>query len=76
MSARRKLNGAYFNGALFVSGILGLMCGSGAVFAVSLCGLVVTNVIAGNIRPPDHDVDFHLFQKIRNGEESLAVPDA
>jgi hypothetical protein len=52
MSARRKLNGAYAAGALVVAGLPGLLTGSGAVFLVSLAGLLVADLVAGNIRPP------------------------
>ncbi len=51
MSARRKLNGAHATGALVVAGLLGLLTGSGTVFLVSLGGLLVTDLVAGNIRP-------------------------
>ncbi len=52
MSARTKLNGAHAAGALLVAGLLGMLTGSGAVFLVSLGGLLAADVIAGNIRPP------------------------
>ena len=52
MSARDKLNAAYVNGILFVSGILGLATGSGIVFLLSAAVLFVTSWRSGDIRPP------------------------
>jgi hypothetical protein len=51
MSARKKLNGAHTAGAVLVAGLLGLLSGSGAVFLVSLGGLLAADLVSGNIRP-------------------------
>jgi hypothetical protein len=55
MSARRKLNGAFALGSFLVAGLLGLVTGSLTVFAVSLGALLLTNVLAGDIRPGKRD---------------------
>jgi hypothetical protein len=54
MSARTKLNGAHVAGALLVAGLLGLFTRSLGVFLFSLGGLLVADLVAGNIRPPRH----------------------
>jgi hypothetical protein len=52
MSARNKLNAAYFCGSLLLAGGIGLATQSWQVFAVALAGLLVVNLLAGDIRPP------------------------
>ena len=52
MSARNKLNAAYFNGILFIAGVLGLATESGVVFLLSAAVLFITSLQAGDIRPP------------------------
>ncbi len=50
MTAKHKLNSAYFHGALIVAGILGVVTESYFVFFIALAGLLVGNVLAGEIR--------------------------
>jgi hypothetical protein len=50
MSARKKLNAAYLNGALLLAGAAGILSGSWSVFAVAFAGVVIGNIIAGSIR--------------------------
>ena len=50
MSAKNKLNGAHFLGALLVAGLLGVVTGSFAVFVVALIGLLIAGALAGDIR--------------------------
>lgn len=50
MSARQKLNQACINGALLISGVIGLVTGSFAVFLGGLVFLVLLNLHAGEIR--------------------------
>jgi hypothetical protein len=50
MSAKHKLNAAYFYGFLLVSGLLGWVTGSGAVFLIALAALLVAGLHAGDIR--------------------------
>ncbi len=49
-NARSKLNVAYFNGCLLVSGILGWIVQSWAVFWVALAVTIGCGVHGGNIR--------------------------
>jgi len=51
MTARHKLNAAYFYGALLISGLIGLVSGSWKVFLIALAALVVASIYAGDIRP-------------------------
>jgi hypothetical protein len=51
MSARRKLNAAFFNGSLIVAAVIGLLFESWAVFGLILVVLVIGNLVAGEIRP-------------------------
>jgi hypothetical protein len=51
MNARNKLNVAYFNGSVFVAGLLGLVIQSWPIFIASLITLVVGNLCSGGIRP-------------------------
>ena len=51
MSARTKLNGAYFNGALLSSAAIGWLSGSWAVFLAVLAAAVACAVYGGEIRP-------------------------
>jgi hypothetical protein len=50
MSAKHKLNAAYFQGALLVAGMLGIWTESFAIFAIVLVGLLVASAIRGKIR--------------------------
>jgi len=50
MSAKNKLNGAHFLGALFVAGLIGGVTESWTVFLIALVGLLVAGVVAGDIR--------------------------
>lgn len=51
MTARHKLNGGAFLGALLVAGLIGGLKGSEIVFLIALVGLIVAGLIAGDIRP-------------------------
>ena len=50
MSARNKLNGAYFNGALLIAAAFGAAAQSWGVFVVSLAGILFAMFLAGDIR--------------------------
>jgi hypothetical protein len=50
VSAKHKLNAAYFQGALLVAGVLGIWTESIAVFAIVLVGLLVASALSGAIR--------------------------
>ena len=50
MSARRKLNAAFFNGSIIVAAVVGLLFGSWAAFALVLALLLVGSLLAGDIR--------------------------
>lgn len=50
MSARRKLNAAFFNGSLFVAALIGWFVESWTVFLLALAALVVANLFTGEIR--------------------------
>jgi hypothetical protein len=50
MGAKRKLNAANFEGALAASALLGVLSQSFGVFTISLVGLVIAAVVAGDIR--------------------------
>ena len=50
MGARQKLNAAYVNGALIISGILGYVCQSFAVFLIAFVIILASEVTAGDIR--------------------------
>jgi len=49
-TAKNKLNGAYFNGALVVAGLLGAATGSWGVFLITTCFLIAVNINDGSIR--------------------------
>jgi hypothetical protein len=51
MSARRKLNAAFFNGSIIVAAVIGLLFESWTAFAVVLALLLVGSLLAGEIRP-------------------------
>jgi hypothetical protein len=51
MSARQKLNKAFFGGSLFLASIAGAATGSWIVFGVALAALVSSNLWLGEIRP-------------------------
>ena len=51
MSARRKLNGAFFNGSLIVAALVGLLFGSWTMFALTFAALLIGNLLLGEIRP-------------------------
>lgn len=50
MGAKRKLNGAYFNGAVIVASVIGWLAGSWMAFLAALGMLLVASVMAGEIR--------------------------
>jgi hypothetical protein len=50
MSAKQKLNAAYFLGAALTAGLIGLLVGSWTVFGVALAALLVANCHAGDLR--------------------------
>lgn len=50
MSARRKLNTSYFNGALIVGGLVGYATGSYWVFAAVAVLMVATSINNEDIR--------------------------
>lgn len=54
MSARKKLNSAYFTGSLILSAAFGLMAQSWLVFFILLVLSLVANFYEGNIRPRNH----------------------
>ena len=49
-SARHKLNSAYINGVLLISGVAGVLAQSWGVFFVVAGILTVTSICAGEIR--------------------------
>jgi len=51
MGARSKLNGAFLNGSLLIAGLIGGMAQSWVVFWLALAGLVIANLVSGEIRP-------------------------
>ena len=51
MSARTKLNVAYFNACLVIAALVGLVAGSRAVFLAALAVTVACAVHGGRIRP-------------------------
>jgi hypothetical protein len=51
VSARQKLNTAYFGGSLFLAGIAGVATSSWAVFCIALAILLGSNLYLGEIRP-------------------------
>jgi hypothetical protein len=55
MSARKKLNSSYVGGSLVLSGAIGLMTQSWAVFLVLLILLLAIHLYEGNIRPKKPD---------------------
>jgi hypothetical protein len=50
-TARHKLNVAYFNGAVIIAALIGMIAGSWAVFWIALAVLFVGGIYAGYIRP-------------------------
>jgi hypothetical protein len=50
-TARHKLNGAYFLGALLIAGLVGAMFESWMAFMIAAGVLIVSSVHDGNIRP-------------------------
>jgi hypothetical protein len=50
MSAKHKLNAAYFTGTLLVAGLLAWATSSALVFLIALVGLLVAAYHAGDIR--------------------------
>lgn len=50
MSAKAKLNTAYFHGAVVIAGLIGWVAGSWIVFLIALCVLLVARFYAGDIR--------------------------
>lgn len=51
MNARNKLNIAYINGSLVFAVVIGLLMQSWVIFGVAMVGLLVGNVLMGDIRP-------------------------
>lgn len=51
MGARNKLNTIFFNAALAVSGLAGLMAESWNVFLSTLAVLTAVLVVTGDVRP-------------------------
>jgi len=51
MSARHKLNTAYFQGTAVIAGVIGLATGSWMVFFLALAVLVAGCIHGGDIRP-------------------------
>ena len=51
MSARRKLNGSYFNGSLLLAAVAGGVTQSWLVFGLALAVLVGLNLYCNEIRP-------------------------
>lgn len=51
MSARHKLNTAFFQGAAVIAGVIGLACGSWKVFFLVLAVLMAGAIHGGDIRP-------------------------
>jgi hypothetical protein len=51
MGAREKLNGAFFNGALFLAGVAGLLTRSWAVFLLTFIVAIVLACCGDDIRP-------------------------
>ncbi len=52
MSARRKLNQAFFTGSLLLAALVGLVTRSWWVFVLVLMVLLAGNLYSGDIRPP------------------------
>ena len=50
MGAKRKLNSAYFHGALGVAALVGAAAGSWPVFWLASAVLVATSIYSGDIR--------------------------
>jgi hypothetical protein len=50
-TARHKLNGAYFLGALLIAGLVGAMFESWTVFMIAAGVLIMSSVHDGDIRP-------------------------
>mgnify|MGYP000892153726 CR=1 FL=1 len=51
MGARNKLNASYFNGALIVASLLGIVTQSWSIFLIAFILILVGSLIAGEIRP-------------------------
>jgi hypothetical protein len=51
MRARQKLNRSYFNGSVFIAGLVGWLAGSWLVFIAALAALLACNLCASEIRP-------------------------
>ena len=50
MGAKQKLNSAHPSAAMVIAGLIGLVTQSWNAFAVALAGVIVVDVIAGDIR--------------------------
>ncbi len=50
MGARQKLNSGYFNSALLLAALAGWLGGSWVVFVVALMALLVSSMLANDIR--------------------------
>jgi len=51
MSARHKLNTAYFQGAVVLAGVVGFATASWKIFFLTLAVLIVGSIYGGDIRP-------------------------
>ena len=51
MSARHKLNTAYFQGAIVIAGVVGLATASWKIFFLALAVLMAGGLYGGDIRP-------------------------
>ena len=50
MGAKNKLNAGYINGVLIVAGGIALLTKSWTVFAVAIVAMLITAIIAGDVR--------------------------
>ncbi len=50
MTARNKLNKAFFNGSLLLGAAAGVLSGSWVIFGLAVAGLLAANIAADEIR--------------------------
>lgn len=50
MGAKNKLNASFISGVLIVAGAIALLTKSGTIFGVAVVALLITSVIAGDVR--------------------------
>ena len=50
MGAKQKLNSAHPSAAMVIAGLIGLVTQSWTVFLVALAGVIIVDVVAGDIR--------------------------